>query len=35
MSIKKAKEPKHLVLFDNVGHRLNEVSEQVFATVYQ
>ena len=32
---KKAKEPKHLVLFDNASHGLDEVSEQVFVTVYQ
>jgi esterase/lipase len=32
---KKAKEPKHLVLFDNASHGLDEVSEQVFQTVYQ
>jgi pimeloyl-ACP methyl ester carboxylesterase len=31
---KKAKEPKHLVLFDNASHGLDEVSEQVFLTVY-
>lgn len=32
---KKAKEPKHLVLFDNASHGLDEVSEQVFQIVYQ
>jgi pimeloyl-ACP methyl ester carboxylesterase len=32
---KKAKEPKHLVLFDNASHGLDEVSEQLFVTVYQ
>ena len=32
---KNAKEPKHLVLFDNASHGLDDVSEQVFQSVYQ
>ncbi|MGN6559505.1 MAG: alpha/beta hydrolase, partial [Candidatus Nitrosocosmicus sp.] len=32
---KKAKEPKHLVLFDNASHGLDEASEQVFQIVNQ